>query len=232
MFPRVEYSASRNPGTRRRLTALAGRYVAVSCRAAPLICLAAVAACSSSSSSSAPSPSSASASSAAVPASSAAPVTAPSSSLSPAAAGPLACANGSLQVKLGLGQGYAGGVYQAIDFTNTSGATCTLFGYPGVSLVSGPPYVQIGLAAKRQANNTPVEVITLAPGDVANALLQIVDALNFPTATCSPAAATDLQVYPPGQTAAVYLPNQSEACAEPVQTTFIGPVQAGSGGQG
>jgi hypothetical protein len=143
--------------------------------------------------------------------------------------GAQACPNGSLKVTQGLGQGYAGGTYEVIDFTNTSGSTCTLYGYPGVSLVSGPPYVQIGLSAKR-STNTPVSQITLAPGDVANALLQIVDALNFPSATCSPAAATDLQVYPPGQTAAVYLPNQSEACAEPVQTTFIGPVQAGSGG--
>ena len=154
-----------------------------------------------------------------------------SSAISPAVVGAQACPNGSLKVTQGLGQGYAGGVYEVIDFTNTSGSTCTLYGYPGVSLVSGPPYVQIGLAAKRQATaTTPVKLITLAPGDVANALLQIVDALNYPTATCSPAAATDLQVYPPGQTAAVYLPNQSEACAEPVQTTFIGPVQAGSGG--
>jgi len=143
--------------------------------------------------------------------------------------GAQACPNGSLKVTQGLGQGYAGGTYEVIDFTNTSASTCTLFGYPGVSLVSGPPYVQIVLAAKRQST-TPAALITLAPGDVANATLQIVDALNFPTATCSPAAATDLQVYPPGQTAAVYLPNKSEACAEPVQTTFIGPVQAGSGG--
>ncbi|HTX27591.1 MAG TPA: DUF4232 domain-containing protein [Streptosporangiaceae bacterium] len=160
--------------------------------------------------------------------SSAAPVTS-SSSVPPAVVGAQACANGSLKVTQGLGQGYAGGTYEVIDFTNTSGSTCTLYGYPGVSLVSGPPYVQIGLSAKR-STNTPVNQITLAPGDVANALLQIVDALNFPSATCSPAAATNLQIYPPGQTAAVYLPNQSEACAEPVQTTFIGPVQAGAGG--
>ncbi len=152
-----------------------------------------------------------------------------SSPNSPAVVGAQACPNGSLKVTQGLGQGYAGGTYEVIDFTNTSGSTCTLYGYPGVSLVSGPPYVQLGLAAKR-STTTAATLITLAPGDVANATLQIVDALNFPTATCSPAAATDLQVYPPGQTAAVYLPNQSEACAEPVQTTFIGPVQAGSGG--
>jgi len=203
--------------------------------ATALACLAtlALAGCASSSSSSPPpAPASTASSSSPAPVASTLPPTpVPSTSVSPAVVGVPACPNGSLKVTQGLGQGYAGGVYQVIDFTNTSGTTCTLYGYPGVSLVSGPPYVQLGLAAKR-TTNTPVKLITLAPGDVANALLQIVDALNFPTATCSPAAATDLQVYPPGQTVAVYLPNQSEACAEPVQTTFIGPVQAGSGGQG
>jgi hypothetical protein len=201
--------------------------------ATALACFAtlALAGCGSSSSSSAPATSatSASTSSPAAVTTTTAPPVAPPSSVPPAVVGAAACPNGSLKVSQGLGQGYAGGVYEVIDFTNTSGSTCTLYGYPGVSLVSGPPYVQLGLAAKR-TTNTPVKQITLAPGDVANALLQIVDALNFPTSTCSPAAATDLQVYPPGQTAAVYLPNQSQACAEPVQTTFIGPVQAGSGG--
>jgi hypothetical protein len=200
--------------------------------AVALACFAtlALAGCGSSASSSAP-PTSASSSSPAPAASTSAPapVSSTSSPNSPAVVGAQACPNGSLKVTQGLGQGYAGGTYEVIDFTNTSGSTCTLYGYPGVSLVSGPPYVQIGLAAKR-STTTAATLITLAPGDVANATLQIVDALNFPTATCSPAAATDLQVYPPGQTAAVYLPNQSEACAEPVQTTFIGPVQAGSGG--
>ena len=198
--------------------------------AAALACSAAlaVAGCSSSSSSSAPAAPASSPSPVPVT-SSPVPVPSTSSPASPAVVSAPACPNGSLKVTQGLGQGYAGGVYEVIDFTNTSGSECTLYGYPGVSLVSGPPYVQIGLAAKR-TTTSPVKVITLAPGDTANALLQIVDALNFPTATCSPAAATDLQVYPPNQTVAVYLPNQSEACAEPVQTTFIGAVQAGSGG--
>jgi len=199
--------------------------------ATALACFAALAlaGCSSSSSSSPPTAPPSTASSAV--SSTLPPTAVPSTSLSQAAVGLPACPNGSLKVSQGLGQGYAGGVYEVIDFTNTSGSTCTLYGYPGVSLVSGPPYVQIGLAAKRDTSS-PVKTITLAPGGVANALLQIVDALNFPTSTCSPAAATDLQVYPPGQTVAAYLPNQSEACAEPVQTTFIGPVLAGSGGQG
>src|SRR6202035_4683356 len=79
-------------------------------------------------------------------------VAAPSSSSAPP--GPPACPTSSLQVKLGVGQGYAGGVYVVIDFTNTGASTCSLFGYPGVSLVKGPPYTQIGLAAKR-STTTP-----------------------------------------------------------------------------
>ena len=148
--------------------------------------------------------------------------------MSPAVAGPAPCATSGLRLTLGVSQGYAGGVYQTIVFTNTSGATCTLYGYPGVSLVSAPPYTQIGLAAKR-GGTAPVKLITLAPGATANALLQIVDALNFPTATCGPAKAAYLRVYPPNQTAPVYLADASEACAEPVQTLFISAVQAGSG---
>ena len=117
---------------------------------------------------------------------------------------------------------------QTIVFTNTSGATCTLYGYPGVSLVSAPPYTQIGLAAKRDST-TPVRLVTLAPGASANAVLQIVDALNFSPATCSPTKAAYLRIYPPNQTVPVYLANASQTCAQPVQTLSISPVQAGSG---
>ena len=103
----------------------------------------------------------------------------PASTPSSPVTGPPACPTSSLQVKQGVSQGYAGGVYEVIDFTNTSGSPCSLYGYPGVSLVSGPPYTQIGLAAKRTASTRP-KLVTLAPGATANALLQIVDALNYP----------------------------------------------------
>jgi Protein of unknown function (DUF4232) len=226
VFPLLERSATRNPGTGPGLAVLTGRsFAAVSCRAAAaLLCLAAVAACSSSSSSSTTSSPPASTSITSTPVGPATPV-----SPSPAVTGPSACPNGSLQLKLGLGQGYAGGTYQVIDFTNTSGATCTLYGYPGVSLVSGPPYAQIGLAAKR-TTTTPVKQITLAPGATANAVVQIVDALNFPTTTCSPVKSTHMRVFPPNQTISVYLPYASYGCSKSVQTLFIAAVQAGSGG--
>ena len=197
--------------------------------AAALICLA-VAGCSSSASPSAtptttktvtatPSASAASSGANTNPSSPAGPVTSA-----------VSCTTSSLKVKQGLAQGYAGGVYEVIDFTNTSNSPCSLYGYPGVSLVTGPPYTQVGLAAKRSTTSAKVKLITLAPGATANALLQIVDALNYPSATCGPTKATALKVYPPNQTAPVYLPNTSTACSKSVQTMNIGPVQAGSGG--
>jgi hypothetical protein len=152
----------------------------------------------------------------------------PASTPSSAVTGPPACPTSSLQVKQGVSQGYAGGVYEVIDFTNTSGSPCSLYGYPGVSLVSGPPYPQIGLAAKRTTSTRP-KLVTLAPGATANALLQIVDALNYPNASCGPTKATALKIYPPNQTVPVYLPSTSNGCAKSVQIMYIGPVQPGSG---
>jgi hypothetical protein len=212
VFPRVERSRNGIPGA-----------------AAALIVLASVAGCSSSSSSPSTPASSPGASSPAAPGSNTAPAAGPASSPSPAATGPAPCATSGLNVTLGPSSGYAGGVDQTIVFTNTSGAMCTLYGYPGVSLVSAPPYTQIGLAAQR-SSTTPVKLITLASGATASAVLQVVDALNFGTATCSPTKAAFLRIYPPNQTAPVYLADASQVCAQPVQTLFISAVQAGSGG--
>jgi Domain of unknown function (DUF4232) len=143
------------------------------------------------------------------------------------AAGTTACATSGLQIKLGPADGYAGGSYQTIDFTNTSGSPCTLTGYPGVSLVTGPPYKQLGVPAKR-STSTPARVVTLAPGATANAVVQIVDALNFPSPSCEPAKAAALKVYPPNQFTAVYLPDTSYGCGKSVQTMFVAPVRPGS----
>ena len=197
---------------------------------AALVCAAALAGCASSGTSSPPGASGTTAvasPTSAGPASSSSNTPAVASPSSPAA-GPAACPTSSIQVKQGAAQGYAGGVYVVIDFTNTSGSTCTLYGYPGVSLVSGPPYTQIGLAAKR-STSTPKKLVTLTPGATAHALLQIVDALNYPPASCGPAKATALKVYPPNQTVPVYVPNTSNGCTKSVQILSIGTVQPGSG---
>ena len=89
---------------------------------------------------------------------------------------------------------------------------------------------QIGLAAD-ESHATPRKLVTLAPGAVANAVLQIAHAVNFPAATCHPANADYLQIYPPNQTTPAYLHYSAQTCAKPVHVLSISVVQAGSGGQ-
>jgi len=193
-----------------------------------LTCAVALAGCASSGSTSQPDTSgSTPAASPSAPAASASSSDTPAVAAPSSSAGGTACATSALQIKLGASDGYAGGVYQTIDFTNTSGSTCTLFGYPGVSLVTGPPYQQLGVPAKRTAT-PPAKVVTLAPGATANAVLQIVDALNFPSPSCQPTKAAALKVYPPNQFTAVYLPDTSYGCGNPVQTMYIAPVRPGA----
>ena len=149
---------------------------------------------------------------------------------SPTAAAAPACPTRSLGLKLGLGQDAAGSTYQVIDFRNISSVTCTLYGYPGVSLAGGKPVTQIGLAAA-ESHATPRKLITLAPAAVANAVLQIAHAVNFPAARCHLTSAAYLQIYPPNQTTPAYVHYSAQTCAKPVQVLTISVVQAGSGGQ-
>ena len=143
--------------------------------------------------------------------------------------GPAPCPTRSLGLKPGLSQGAAGSVYQVLDFTNISSVPCTLYGYPGVSLAGGHPVTQVGLAASEDPT-TPRKLVTLAPGQVANALLRIVDALNFPASRCGPVKTVWIQVYPPNQTTPIYLAYKTTGCSKPVRILSVSVVQAGSGG--
>ncbi len=162
------------------------------------------------------------------PASSPAP-SSPAPVTSHPAAGPQPCASRSLGAKTGISQGATGSTYVQIVFTNNSGATCTLYGYPGVSFAGGSPVSQIGLAATEDPA-TPRQLITLAPGGVASALLRIVTAQNFPPSRCDLVTATYLQVYPPNQTTPIYISYSSSACAKPVHLLTVDVVKPGSGG--
>lgn len=127
-----------------------------------------------------------------------------------AAAAP--CATRDLQAAIGDGQGAAGSTYIDLDFKNISGKVCTLYGYPGVSQAGGHPVTEIGPAASRSTDSPRVRV-TLLPGTTAHALLRLVDAANFDTATCHPKAASYFQIFPPNQTTPIYLAHTSAACA-------------------
>jgi len=146
-----------------------------------------------------------------------------------AAGGPPGCATRDLKATVGVAQGAAGSVYQVIDFTNIGTASCSLYGYPGIALAGGSPVTQIGMAASRSPQAGPA-LITLKPGDVANTLLRITQAQNYPTSKCSPMASTYLQIYPPNQTTPIYLQYKSTGCsATGVNLLTVSVVQSGAG---
>jgi len=147
-------------------------------------------------------------------------------------AGPPACSTRGLQVTPGTAEASLGSVYQVIDFTNISGAACTIFGYPGVALAGGTPVTQVGTAATR-STAAAAALVTLAPGATGSALLRITQALNYPTSKCHPVSTTYLQIYPPNQTTPVYVGYKATGCAlTSVNLLSVGVVQPGdTGGQ-
>jgi hypothetical protein len=107
------------------------------------------------------------------------------------------------------GNGSAGSVAYQLEFTNLSGHTCTLQGYPGVSAVSVSGH-QIGKAASR--SKSPTKLITLKNGATASATLQITDAGNFPSSACGQTTAAGAGVFPPNQKLAKLAPFPFAAC--------------------
>jgi Protein of unknown function (DUF4232) len=143
------------------------------------------------------------------------PATTPSPAASAAATGggPAACATSALKVTVLTvpGSGTAGTEHFPIDFTNVSRESCNLFGYPGVSFVTGPGGRQIGAAAARQPVNPPAEVV-LAPGATAYATLSIEDPGAYSPSACHQVTAHWLRVYPPNQTAPVTVGFSTAVC--------------------
>lgn len=107
--------------------------------------------------------------------------------------------------------GAAGSFYYTLNFTNLSGHSCTLRGYPGVSGVDVNG-AQQGAAATRDPG-TPVRTVTLASGRTATALLRIVDTGVLTAASCRPATLAGLRVFPPNQIAAKLIPYPFSGCS-------------------
>ncbi len=91
----------------------------------------------------------------------------------------------------------AGTLSQNIVLTNTGNRQCTLYGYPGVSLVNGNGN-QVGLPADRVTDVTE-KTVTLNVGASVTAAVYYPEAGNFNPGTCIDGAAK-LRVYPPNDT--------------------------------
>jgi hypothetical protein len=142
-----------------------------------------------------------------------------------------ACATSALKVTVATvpGGAAAGSSYYPIKFANISGASCTLYGYPGVSFVTAPGGSQIGPAATRNPA-TARQLVTLPPGQAVHAELQVVDAENYPPADCGSVNGHWLKVYPPNQTAPAYVSFTAPTCSKPRQILSVQAVQAGTAG--
>jgi hypothetical protein len=147
-----------------------------------------------------------------------APSTAPAAPASSPAAVPSTvtsgCSSSALKAYVDMAQGgaAAGSTYVPIDFTNTSASACTLDGYPGVSFVRSPSGGQLGNAATRNPAAAPA-MVTLAPGGIAHAVLQVAEAGNYSQSACTPVTAHWLRIFPPNQATAIYARYDVQACS-------------------
>lgn len=137
------------------------------------------------------------------------------------------CTTSDLRVWLGVpGDSATGHTAYQLELSNISGRACTLFGFPGVSAVA-PGGRQLGSPAARD-HGDPTLLVTLARGATAHVFLVITNVAFFPAASCHPAAALGLKVFPPGSRTATVVPFGFRACAKKgpvfltVRTTVAG----------
>ncbi|MET3174823.1 UNVERIFIED_ORG: hypothetical protein ABIB52_002674 [Arthrobacter sp. UYCu721] len=139
----------------------------------------------------------------------------PDSSQSPSSsgttpAGPALCKAATLSAATDAsGGGAAGSVYMRLNLTNTGTAPCLLKGYPGVSLTADADGAPIGAAATRD-ESTPVADVLVAPGQTGTAVLRYTQAANYSDCTLTDAAG--YRIYPPEDTASLFLPQPTSAC--------------------
>lgn len=153
---------------------------------------------------------------------------APASRTGAGAASAPSCSTSNLRIVLGSGGAAAGTDFTVLDFTNVGTSSCTLYGFPGVSLINSSGG-QIGAAATRNPANASA-LVTLAPGAKANSTLGVANAENYPTSACKPTTAAQLRVFPPNQTAAIELPFTAKGCAvSSAHQLSVTAVSAGAG---
>lgn len=108
------------------------------------------------------------------------------------------------------GGGAAGSVYEKLILTNSGTAPCIVEGFAGVSLTADANGEPIGEPATR-VTTTPVTKIELAPGKSAWAEIRYTQAGNYGDCTKVPAAG--LRIYPPNDTASLFVAEQHDACS-------------------
>jgi hypothetical protein len=142
-----------------------------------------------------------------------------------------ACQASQLGVWIALAQsnGAAGTIYYPLNFTNVSGHTCSLRGFPGVSAIARNGH-RLGSPAGWSAS-VAARTVVLAPGATAHTVLQYRDAEVSTAPGCDPVnTAVVLRVYPPDQYDATIAAFDLQVCshAGPVYMS-VEPIVPGAG---
>lgn len=124
------------------------------------------------------------------------------------------CATSDLRLTAGQGNGAAGTEYLTFGLVNTASAPCTLFGYPGVSVLDGSGQIVQKAAARNSSldqGDHGEQTVTVAPGKRAVFVVSAVD--TDPDPRCRGArTGTALRVYPPNQTRPIVQQGRYQAC--------------------
>jgi len=139
--------------------------------------------------------------------------------------------NVSVWIAAGQANGAAGTIYYPLEFTNLSGHSCSMHGFPGVSAISRSGR-QLGSPARwRSGGGTPRTVI-VRPGATVHATLAYSDAVVGSVTGCDPVSTTsELRIYLPDQRSATFaFFFDLKACshAGPIYLA-VGPIKPGVG---
>ncbi|GGL10916.1 DUF4232 domain-containing protein [Mangrovihabitans endophyticus] len=107
--------------------------------------------------------------------------------------------------------GAAGSYGELLVFTNKSADACTLYGYPGVSWVAGDDGTRVNDPFQRSGGDRAT--LRLEPGEHAHATLVLVRAGNFGADDCKPAKVRGYRVYPPDETASIFVEKPQTVCS-------------------
>ena len=142
------------------------------------------------------------------------------------------CKAASLRLSLGQGDAAMSHDYVPLQFTNTGKTSCVLVGFPGVSYVTGDNGQQVGAPAVRDGSIGAQ--VTLAPGQMASAIVTELQVGVFDPAACQPTAVRGLRVYAPDDTASMFIAQSTTGCAgnPPEPQLHVQTVKAGSGNPG
>jgi hypothetical protein len=130
------------------------------------------------------------------------------------------CPTSSLRLSFVSGQGAAGTAFMTYALTNAGRTTCTLIGFPGVSILDAAGHI-VQHPAQRGGIQAPtrVRLVTLAAGRQARFVITSSDVI--PSPGCPHAfAGTTLQVFPPNQRQALKVPHSAPFC-----NLHVGPVE-------